>query len=85
MTALPNDLLTRFNNIIIEQLGLESPPPHEATFEEMDYVDSLDIVELTLACEEEFDIDISDDDFANVRTPGDLLKIVKRKLAAVKR
>ena len=41
--------------------------------------DSLDIVEMIMAFEEEFGISVEDDEGANIKTVGDIIKIVEEK------
>jgi acyl carrier protein len=54
--------------IIVDQLGVdEDDVKLETSFEELN-ADSLDIVELVMALEEEFDIDIPDEDAEKIRT-----------------
>ncbi|HZW83600.1 MAG TPA: acyl carrier protein [Candidatus Deferrimicrobium sp.] len=54
--------------IIVDQLGVdEDDVKMETSFEELN-ADSLDIVELVMALEEEFDIDIPDEDAEKIRT-----------------
>jgi acyl carrier protein len=43
-------------------------------------MDSLDVVELTMAVEDEFNIDISDDVLDSIVTVGDLVEVVEKKL-----
>lgn len=49
------------------------------TLEEMD-CDSLDVIELKLALEEGFDIELSDEEVAQVRTVQDVINLVKGKV-----
>jgi acyl carrier protein len=51
----------------------------ETTFEEID-ADSLDIVELVMALEEEFDLEISDQEIENIKTVGDVVKYIESKV-----
>ncbi|MCH3971956.1 MAG: phosphopantetheine-binding protein [Oscillospiraceae bacterium] len=50
----------------------------ETTFEELD-LDSLDLVDLVMACEDEFDIKIPDD--ANLKTVQDLMNLIQKAKA----
>ena len=52
----------------------------EASFIDDLGADSLDIVELVMAMEEEFDIEIPDDDAEKIQTIGDALAYVKTRL-----
>lgn len=51
----------------------------ETTFEEID-ADSLDIVELVMALEEEFDLEISDQEIENIKTIGDIVRYIESKM-----
>lgn len=51
----------------------------ETTFEDID-ADSLDIVELVMALEEEFDLEISDQEIENIKTVGDVVKYIESQL-----
>ena len=51
----------------------------ETTFEDID-ADSLDIVELVMALEEEFDLEISDQEIENINTVGDVVKYIESKV-----
>jgi acyl carrier protein len=63
---------SRVKAIIVEQLGVpESEVVPEAQFIEDLGADSLDAVELVMAFEEEFEVEISDEDANNLVTVGD--------------
>lgn len=63
--------------IIVEQLGVdESEVTPEAHFIDDLGADSLDTVELVMALEEEFGIEISDEDAEKIQTVGDVDKYV---------
>lgn len=51
----------------------------ETTFEDID-ADSLDIVELVMALEEEFDLEISDQEIENIKTVGDIVRYIESKV-----
>ncbi|HSW35814.1 MAG TPA: acyl carrier protein [Candidatus Limnocylindrales bacterium] len=51
----------------------------ETTFEDID-ADSLDIVELVMALEEEFDLEISDQEIENIKSIGDVVKYIESVL-----
>ena len=77
------DLEDRVSAIIVEQLGVaagELTP--EASFIEDLGADSLDIVELVMAMEEEFDVEIPDADAERMRTIKDVTAYLKEKLEA---
>ena len=71
----------RVTEIIMEQLGVsrEEVRP-EASFIDDLGADSLDIVELVMAMEEEFDVEIPDDDAEKIQTIGDAVRYLKGKL-----
>ena len=73
----------RVSKIIVEQLGIstEEVVP-EASFIDDLGADSLDIVELVMAMEEAFDIEIPDDDAEKIQTIGDAFAYVKERLEA---
>ena len=64
---------TRVINIINEELGVEAT--EEDTFEDL-YMDSLDLVEIIIECEEEFGYPITDDKAQNLKTVGDLVNLI---------
>ena len=69
--------------IIIEQLGIaKSEVIPEASFIDDLGADSLDIVELVMAMEETFDIEIPDDDAEKIQTIGDAFSYVKERLGS---
>lgn len=64
--------------IIVEQLGVEEDEvTMEASFVENLGADSLDIVELVMALEEEFDLEIPDEDAEKIRTVGEAIKYIQ--------
>ena len=68
----------RVREIIINELGVEAEKvTDEASFVEDLGADSLDTVELVMAFEEEFGIDIPDEDAEQMRTVGDAIKYLK--------
>jgi acyl carrier protein len=73
----------RIAEIIVEQLGVsrEEISP-EASFVEDLGADSLDLVELVMAMEEEFDVEIPDDDAARIERIKDAVAYLKEKLEA---
>lgn len=71
----------RVKEIIVEQLGVdENEVTMEASFVEDLGADSLDIVELIMAFEEEFDIQIPDEDAEKIRTVGEAVEYIKEHL-----
>ena len=73
----------RVADIIVEQLQVSKDEiVPEASFVDDLGADSLDIVELVMAMEEEFDVEIPDDDAEKIQTIGDAISYLKEKLAA---
>ena len=71
----------RVKDIIVEELGVERDKlTSEASFMEDLGADSLDTVELVMAFEKEFDIDIPDEEAEKLRTVGDALKYLHEKM-----
>ncbi|MBW1685154.1 MAG: acyl carrier protein [Deltaproteobacteria bacterium] len=75
------ELEARISEMIIEQLGVtkEEMVP-EASFVDDLGADSLDIVELVMAMEETFDIEIPDDDAEKIQTIGDAVAYLRDRL-----
>jgi len=68
----------KVKGIIAEQLGVdEAEVTMESSFIEDLGADSLDIVELVMALEEEFDIVIPDEDAEKIRTVGEAVNYIK--------
>jgi acyl carrier protein len=78
---METDLEQRISEMIIEQLGAtkEEIVP-EASFIDDLGADSLDIVELVMAMEETFDIEITDDDAEKIQTIGDAVAYLRHRL-----
>lgn len=77
----------RLKRTIQEQLGLfdnDHEIPESATFVEDLGADSLDTVELVMAAEEEFEIEITDEDAEKIVTVGDAVKLIDRLIEAKK-
>jgi acyl carrier protein len=71
---------TKVKNIIVEQLGVEAEKVKpESSFIDDLGADSLDIVELVMAMEEEFDLEIPDEAAEKLRTVGDVTKYLQSK------
>ena len=71
----------RVKKIVVEHLGVEADKVTEdASFIDDLGADSLDNVELVMAFEEEFDIEIPDDAAEHIQTVGDAVKFIGERL-----
>ena len=78
--ASADEIAGRVKSIIVEQLGvnMEEVIPTASFIEDLG-ADSLDIVELIMALEEEFDLEIPDEDAEKIQTVDDVTKYVTGK------
>jgi acyl carrier protein len=73
----------RVKSIIVEQLGVDAEEVQsEASFVEDLGADSLDTVELIMAFEEEFGVEISDDDAEKIRKVRDAVEYIDKRAKA---
>jgi acyl carrier protein len=73
----------RVKSIIVEQLGVDAEEVNaEASFVEDLGADSLDTVELIMAFEEEFGVEISDDDAEKIRKVRDAVEYIDKRAKA---
>ena len=71
----------KVNTIIAEHLGVrEKDITPDSNLEEDLGMDSIDAVELVMGLEDEFNIEIPDDDAVSRKTPGDIYTYVKEKI-----
>ncbi len=71
------DVESKVKEIITEQLDVNANDlKKESSFIDDLGADSLDIVELVMAMEEEFDIEISDENAEKIRTVGDAINYI---------
>ncbi|WP_276797991.1 acyl carrier protein [Cloacibacillus porcorum] len=76
------EVQSKLKEIVMDRLNAEEDQiKPEASFVEDLCADSLDIVELIMGIEEEFDIEISDEDAEKLTTVGEAMEYVKTKLA----
>ena len=72
------DVLERVTKIVVDRLNVEaSEVKPEASFKEDLGADSLDVVELVMELEDEFDLEISDDDAEKIATVGDAVNYIQ--------
>lgn len=77
------DVTAKVKNILVEQLGVdEEEVTAEASIVDDLGADSLDVIEVVMACEEEFGIEIPDADAENVKTVADVVSYVEGRLTA---
>ena len=77
------DIQARVTRIIVEQLGVKSEEvTAEAHFENDLGADSLDAVELVMALEEEFEIEISDEDAERMKKVKDIIGYLQKHFSA---
>lgn len=75
------EVSTRLNGVLVNELGLDADRiADSANFEEDLDVDSLGVVELLMALEDEFGVKIPDDEAENIHTVGQAIDLVTTKL-----
>lgn len=80
--AVIENIEERVKKIIIEQLAVDaSEVTSDAQFVQDLGADSLDTVELVMALEEEFDIEVPDEDAEKIRTVGQAIDYITNKLS----
>ena len=73
-------MLEKMKEIIADQLSVsEDEVTLEASFKDDLDADSLDLFELVMALEEEYDVEIPSDDLAELNTVGDVINYLKDK------
>ncbi|MCT4575450.1 MAG: acyl carrier protein [Alphaproteobacteria bacterium] len=73
-----SDIANKVKDIVVEQLGVEADKVVEsANFIDDLGADSLDTVELVMAFEEEFDVEIPDDAAEGIKTVADAVKFIE--------
>ncbi|MXZ68461.1 MAG: acyl carrier protein [Acidimicrobiia bacterium] len=73
----------KMRDLLVDELGLDADKiTDEATFEEDLEVDSLGVVELLMALEDEFGVKIPDEEAENITAVGEAIDLVVAKLAS---
>ena len=81
--AQMSDTAERVKKIVVEHLGVDAEKVTEqASFIDDLGADSLDTVELVMAFEEEFSVEIPDDAAETIVTVGDAIKFLEKNVAA---
>jgi len=76
-----NTVSDRLTGVLVSELGLDADKINDgARFEEDLDVDSLGVVELLMALEDEFDVKIPDEDAESIATVGQAIDMVQGKL-----
>jgi acyl carrier protein len=74
------DVFEKVKTLIVDQLDIdEEKISRKTTFEDLD-ADSLDVVELVMALEEEFDLEISDEAVENIKTVADIINYIEKSV-----
>lgn len=74
------DITAKVKEIIVEELGVDAAEVTlEAKLIEDLGADSLDTVELIMKFEEEFDVEIADEEAENLTSVGDIIKFLEKK------
>lgn len=77
---MSTEIPAKIKEVIVEQLGVDAERVRpEASFIDDLGADSLDIVELVMAMEEEFDIEIPDDEAEKLKTVNDVTSYLQTK------
>ncbi|MGG1311246.1 MULTISPECIES: acyl carrier protein [Cohnella] len=73
-----SDIQERVKRIVVERLGVdEAEVTDDASFKDDLGADSLDVVELVMELEDEFDLEISDEDAEKITTVGEVVNYIK--------
>jgi len=76
------EIESKLTDLLVEELGLERDKiTLEAKFEEDLEVDSLGVVELLMALEDNFDVTIPDEEAESITTVGQAVEIIETKFA----
>lgn len=76
-----SDTYDRVKKIIVDRLGVdEAEVTHEASFKDDLGADSLDVVELVMELEDEFDLEISDEEAEKINKVGEVVAYIQSQL-----
>lgn len=83
-TNTTENITDRFRTVVTEHLGVHADQvTSEASFHDDLGADSLDMVELAMAAEEEFGIEVPDEDAERMTTFGEAVKMLSERAAPV--
>lgn len=75
------EVFEKVKSLITEQLDVdEEQLDMDTTFEDID-ADSLDVVELVMALEEEFNLEIADEEVEKIKTVGDIVSYIEKQIS----
>ena len=78
-----SQIQAKMRDLLVDELGLDADKiTDEATFEEDLEVDSLGVVELLMALEDEFGVKIPDEEAENITAVGEAIDMVAAKLSS---
>ena len=78
-----SDTLDRFTTLAVQVLSVDAGKVvRDASFSDDLDADSLDLAELVMALEDEFDITVEEEELADIKTVGQALDMVSAKLGA---
>jgi acyl carrier protein len=77
-----SEIESKLTDLLVDELGIERDAiAHDASFEEDLDVDSLGVVELLMALEDNFGVKIPDEEAEQITTVGEAVDLVEKKLA----
>ena len=75
-------MFEKIRDLIVEEVGVDADQvTMEASFKDDLNIDSLDLFEMVMALEEEFDVEIPSEDLENMNTVGDIVTYIQNKQA----
>ena len=72
------EIFDKLKELVVDQLGVEEDEvTMEASMQDDLGADSLDLVDLVMSVEEEFDVKVADEDLENIKTVGDIVNYIE--------